>query len=500
MKYRYIKTPLTISFNEIKSKKFSLSSSQYEQLILKNENVKPVRDFLSRTFKNSDKGKEVGSINYINTSKHFFMRTKALQEYSFIPEFDKESLIPIRPQVFFDNQLKKGDIIISKDSNIGEVVILDQDYPNIMLSNALYKMPIIPKYHYYLFAFLKSDFFREQLDIKVPKGSTIRHAKTLFLDCLIPLPKQNKEKYLSKINWIVQSIMRKEKLIKEKFDKTLFFIEEELSKEKNFITNIFSTSLPKFKEISLIARLDTGMYSKQFKKIIYNIENYTYGSKTIDELEFNLNRGQNLQVSSIGKSITSNISHQGFYKLILPKYLSKYGTVNKVSYLGNKENLKVLKKGDLIFGAEGFEKGRSFIVLSDTEKTITNIHGITLTQMKNNSNNNNIEKCIFVKQFLDYFRYKGIIDLLAAGGNGGSLAQTYWKYLKFPNFKDETIKHLANFYYCKNLNYSYNFTDLKELLIEDSDFEKKAGIANLAEAIQILKIELQNILDEIINF
>lgn len=29
--------------------------------------------------------------------------------------------------------LKEGDIIISKDSNIGEIVILDKDYPNYML-------------------------------------------------------------------------------------------------------------------------------------------------------------------------------------------------------------------------------------------------------------------------------------------------------------------------------------------------------------------------------
>ncbi len=54
--------------------------------------------------------------------------------------------------------------------------------------------------------------------------------------------------------------------------------------------------------------------------------------------------------------------------------------------------------------------------------------------MKNNSNNNNIEKCIFVKQFLDYFRYKGIIDLLAAGGNGGSLAQNLLEISKISKF------------------------------------------------------------------
>ena len=44
---------------------------------------------------------------------------------------------------------------------------------------------------------------------------------------------------------------------------------------------------------------------------------------------------------------------------MLPKFLSKYGTVDTIESLGNQNDLKTLQKGDLIFGAEGFEKGRS---------------------------------------------------------------------------------------------------------------------------------------------
>ena len=77
--------------------------------------------------------------------------------------------------------LKKGDLIISKDSNIGEIIILDKDYPDIMLSGALYKLPVKEEFKYYLLAFVKHDIFREQLDFMVPSGATIRHAKTMFL-------------------------------------------------------------------------------------------------------------------------------------------------------------------------------------------------------------------------------------------------------------------------------------------------------------------------------
>lgn len=95
--------------------------------------------------------------------------------------------------------------------------------------------------------------------------------------------------------------------------------------------------------------------------------------------------------------------------------------------MGNSKPLKTLKKGDLIFGAEGFEKGRSIVVIQEETNTITNIHGITIQQ-----ESHNLVKAIFVKCFLDYLRRKGLIDLFAVGGNGGSLAQKYWPYILSP--------------------------------------------------------------------
>ena len=98
-----------------------------------------LKDLLERELKRSDLGKEVGSINYVNGSNFFFVKTKALQDYSFLPIFNSESTETVSPQSFQNQNLKKGDVILSKDSNIGEVIILDDDYPNYMLSGALYK-------------------------------------------------------------------------------------------------------------------------------------------------------------------------------------------------------------------------------------------------------------------------------------------------------------------------------------------------------------------------
>lgn len=488
---KYIKVPESISYNEIMEKNYSFSSSQYEKLIIKNKNMVPVSWFLKEDLANVHKGKEIGTENYIKKSTHYFMRTKALQGYNYIPDFNSEGLLPMKPQKFIDCNLKENDIIISKDGNIGETVMLDNDYPNIMLSGALYNLPVKDKYRYYLFSFLKHDFFREQLDVLVPKGATIRHAKKLFLDCLIPVPT---EENVIKITRLVKSIIKKEKLIKKRYNDTLAFIEKELDSNKK--NNNFKFSNPKFREINTLARLDTGMYNKKFKSTMFKIDNYYNGSATIEELGFTLSRGQNLQVSNIGKSIYSDKKYDNFYTLILPKYLSKYGTVNKISYLGNEKNLKTLELGDIIFGAEGFGKGRSLVVASEMEKTITNIRGITIKQV----NNHNLNKGIFVKQILDYLRDKGIIDMMAVGGNGGSLAQRYWKYLRFPKFSGDVINDMAKLYYnpiCSD--YHVNEIINSDNCEYDNEFNSLAGILNLDLAIKKIKNEIDKQLDEIIN-
>ena len=134
MNNSYIKIPESISFKTIEDKDFTLSSSQYMDLIMPNKNFKFVKDFLSRKLRRTDLGNEIGSINYIGRSPFYFLRTKALQSHSYLPEITAETAMPILPNEFIKSNLKEGDLLISKDSNIGEVVILYRHYSNIMLS------------------------------------------------------------------------------------------------------------------------------------------------------------------------------------------------------------------------------------------------------------------------------------------------------------------------------------------------------------------------------
>lgn len=491
MSKSYIDIPVFTTFKNIVDNDYTLSATQYKTLCLKNMNQKTVGDFLEYPLSRADLGKEVGSRNYIDSSNYKFIKTKALKEESFLINETNDSIKFIVPDSFVNMELKKGDVLISKDSNVGEVIILDKDYPNYMLCSGIYKLPI-KEHKYYLLAFIKSKVFRDQIDFLVPKGSTIRHGKTKFLECKIPIPNKNTEEIMNYVELLTKAIINKEIEIRRKHNDILNAIEYEL--KENQTTDKFIYSLPSINEILALDRMDSRLYSKEFKENEFLITNYKNGSSTVYDLGFTFERANNLAVSVIGKSIYSKVPHKNFYSLILPKNISKYGTINKMEYLGNKSNLSKLNKGAIVFGAEGNGKGRSYVILDESINTITNYHGLTLYQ-----ENLDTEKSIFVKLFLDYLRNKGMIDAYAVGSNGGSLSIRYWDFLKFPNFPDNIKKKIIKLYYNPSAIYNISNCIQQEFLNYDNSFNKIAGIYELDKSMKELKSILYKTIDDISN-
>lgn len=490
MENTYIDVPAFTTLRDIEKKNYSLSATQYKLFCIKNDNVHPVAEFLDRKLTRSDLGVEVGSENYIEGAPFLFIKTKALQVESFLLDEGRDATERIPPQAYQDMNLKEGDILISKDSNVGEIVILDKDYPKAMLCGGIYRLPI-SKNKYYLLAFIKSDLFRQQIDFMVPRGSTIRHGKTKFLDCLIPLPNKNTEKVMMYVEVLTKAIVNKEIAIRKRYQTAMKAIQDEL--ETNQKATQFKFVLPTIEDLLRSDRMDSSIYTEDFKAKEFLITNYRHGVSTIYELGFKPSRGQNLQVSNIGKSIQTPVFHEGYYTLILPKFLSKYGTVNSYEYLGNPNELKTLKKGEIIFGAEGNEKGRSLVIMEEQAHTITNIHGITLNQSMSN-----IQKGVFIKLFLDYYRSKGMIDAYAVGGNGGSLAIQYWDRISFPKFPDDKEKEIVELYH-NGLSYDVAKCTLENFSFYDDSFNDKAGIYELDKSLKYLREKLRVAIDDIAN-
>lgn len=491
MSKTYIDIPTYTTYNDIINKDYTLSATQYKSFNINNKNIKPLSSFLDRELKRSDLGSEVGSECYVENSQFLFIKTKALQPESYLLDETKESIQNITPHKYVEMKLEQGDLLISKDSNVGEIVILDKDYPNAMLCGGIYRLPIT-KNKYYLLAFIKSDIFRQQIDFLVPRGSTIRHGKTKFLECLIPLPNKNSEKTIQYVELLMQSIINKEIEIRRKYNLIIDEIQKELELNQN--EQNFKYNLPNISEIMELDRLDSSLYSEDFRRKEFLITNYKYGVSSVKKMGFQISRGQNLQISNIGKSIQTEVYRENYYTLILPKFLSKYGTVYKREYLGNPNELKTLKKGDIIFGAEGNEKGRSLAIIEEQSNTITNIHGITLNQKQHN-----LTKGIFVKLFLDYYRANGMIDSYAVGGNGGSLAIKYWDFLKFPNFPIEKENQIVKFYHNPSSNYETSNLKLDDFLDYDNKFNQEAGIYELDKSLKYLQEKLNDAINAIVD-
>ncbi len=488
----YIDVPQFTTLHDIEEREYTLSATQYKTFCINNTNVLKIGDFLDRPLNRTDLGNEVGSENYVEHSNVLFIKTKALQEETYLLNEVSDAFEYIVPSTFINMNLKENDIIISKDSNVGEIAILDKDYPNAMLCGGIYRLPVSNN-RLYLLAFIKHQIVRQQIDFLVPRGSTIRHGKTKFLECFIPVPNVNKEETIKYVECLMQAIINKEIAIRKKHSKIITLIDEEL--EANQQENLYSYTHPSINEIMELDRMDSSLYSKDFKEKQHLVRNYINGFSTIEELGFNISRGQNLQISNIGSSVQTKEKKENYYTLILPNYITKYGTTSQCTYLGNKNILKTLNVGDIIFGAEGNEKGRSLVVFENNEKTITNIHGITLNQ-----NSQDLTKSVFVKLFLDWYRSKGMIDAYAVGGNGGSLAIKYWDCLKFPNFAGDVELSITNEYH-NDTTYTPQSYTTSTFLAYDDEFNRCAGIYEIDKSLKYLKeklnIAIQNIADDV---
>ena len=485
---QYIQIPKAITYKEL-SEKCSLSPSSYRTLSFKNKNVKKLRELLSER---PQKGDEVGSFSYINKSKFYFIRTKALQLSSFLPVLNNvECAIPILPMVFKDFKLCKGDILISKDANIGEVAYLGDDLPNFMISGGIVRLRFFKDIKHYVFAFMKNEFFKSQIDYLVrSRGATIRHAKTLWLDALIPFPnQQNKDEIIEYVTLLTKAVIRKETDIKKKNEKIMNSIDGEL--KQNQRPNKCTYNMPLLRDLEEIIRLDAGMFCEDYKEKQFVIENYTHGAKNIFDFGFDFKRGQNLQVSQIGRSIYTEEYKPNFYKLIRPLNLSDYGTVEEYEYLGNPRKLQTLNRGEILFSAEG-TIGKFCVFIEVGNKTITNIHGITIFR----KNNENDIESIFLGLFLGYLRLIGILDYISVGGQGGSLAQKYWEHIKIPNFPRTKREEIARYYY-NPVNYKEDKLNLPAFENEEIRITNEAGILQLDNQIKKIKQKIDEILYKI---
>jgi hypothetical protein len=392
-------------------------------------------------------GIEPGGVAYVKSSSVRFLRASCIDGYNMnhIPS----KIIYLNPRYHFKDMLDHLDVLLCKDANIGDSCLFIRDDDAIYtFSSGVVKLNFkSDKLKYYCLALLNDDYFLQQLDSMTPRGATIRHAGERFLDCLIPLPGPHSEWVFSAVQHLVKNIAYSEHWCHKKTAQTVNMIDTELM--VNHVTYIY----PSVSQISATTRVDAAIYSPEVHALFENIQNYSNGNCSLKEFGFDLKRGPNMAKRDLGRSIKSPTFKKKFNVLIYPSDISEAGYLLRSSYLGARNPIWFLEIGNILFAAEG-TVGKTFIVCNKDMRFTTNFHGTIIYPIASDIP---IIKSVFLGQFLNYLRLKGIFFKLAVGGQGGSFALGYWDTIRIPNFPDYVLSAIYRLYHAPRSMNPFSF-------------------------------------------
>jgi hypothetical protein len=468
--------PKQISIKNIINEK-SFSPRNYKTILIKREKQVAIAEFLisDRPY---DKGGEPGRNAYVNNSTIWFLRNSCIDRENF--SYQPNKLINLNPKYGITNILKSMDVLLCKDANIGDSCLyIDEDGRNTLTSSGIVRLNFKEDhYKYYCLAFLKDEYFLRQLDYLTPKGATIRHSGERFLLCRIPSLRGNEDWVYSILGSLVLNLSHSERICRSKLAATEEFIAKEL------LVNKVQFKYPDIRTIVIEKRCDAGIYSPKVYELFENISLYSGGSNTLSEYGFSLKRGPNLAKRDLGRSIQLGTYHANYHLLVYPSDISEGGYLLRTSYLGARNPIWYLKSGDILFSAEG-TVGKTFVICDEKYMFTTNFHGMIIHPT---SDNIDIKKSVFLGLFLNFLKARGILSLLAVGGQGGSFAEGYWDYLKIPLFPEQKTQILSDIY--------NNEINLNPKVFQ-IDGLKSAGIYQLNNFRIMCKSMLQLIVDDL---
>lgn len=423
--------PNEVTYSEL-ADNGSLSPNNYKKLTVKNPQKHTVAYYM-KADKPYDKGIEPGSSAYVSKSNQVFLRNSCINNIQF--GVDKEKYIYLNPNYYSGSMISDGDVLFCTDANIGDCCLFISDSESVAFSSGMIRLNFMDeKSKFYVMAFMRDDYFREQLNAKTPKGATIRHSGDAFLDCEIPDCPH--DWIYNVVEALIKNIAYAEYISAHKLRESEAIISEEL------ITTDYSYTNPSIKELVTKARLDSGAYSNAVYQWKKNIENYRNGYTDLEGFGFKTQRGPSLQVRDLGRSIQTDKYRKGYNILIYPSDISSAGYVEKVTYLGARNRVWFLGEKYILFSSEG-TIGKTFIICDDTMHFTTNIHGTMIYPIDMNTD---IKYSVFLGLYLNWLRSKDVLVKLSVGANGGSFAVGYWGNILIPRVDEQLMDRLLKIY------------------------------------------------------
>jgi len=478
--------------SEMLAEKNSWSPSMYQGETVLTKSYKVLNEFLDQD-NPYNKGYEPGSKAYLSkgyNSKYRFVRTKGITEEFYHIYLKGESILSLNPNYLGETTLQTGDVLLSKDSNIGQVAVVpDGDWSNTYFSGGIVKLNIVVNKEY-LLGYMKTKGFIKQIEGNTPKGATIRHAGTRWLKAKIPFPNQKEEsKIIESISTLVKLVSHAELCIISKSEKIKTLVDYELKNNQKSDKQISSGI--DFQKVKDSGRFDAAFHSIKCRSLLYLADNYIHGSTTFDAIGFNVIPGPTLEIKIIKKRIDSNTYLPGYYNLFLPRNISEYGTMIRKPFLGTPAELPYLEYGDVLVGEAGFKKGRSTIYTGKEKFATTNAHGLIIRR-----NKHDIEESCYVRSILDWYRSTGLFDLIAVGGSGGHLSPSYFPLLKLPKFKKSFKRKLHKLYYFEPDKFP-KYTVKDEWTNSMFNLHESMGIFDLHKINQVRKDLLEDVFEKL---
>lgn len=484
---KHLRVPREIALADLKTKSYSWSAGMYRRVEIPTRHTRTIRELIT----GYDKGSDPGSIYYMEKSTHYFIRTKSLKAHSYLISSKGGAITPINPRVFEDMALTDGDILLSKDSNVGECAIVDgTTWRNYTLSGGIVRLrPSINRH--YLFAFLKHVLFKTELLSMVPRGATIAHANELWLDCRIPFPSQrDADDVIAYVAALTEAVVEKEKAIRVRSDEILASVETELTANQ---TSSFCYEHPTRDEIARLGRFDAAIYGYEYKTKIARILNYRRGYRTPSAAGFTIIPGPSLEIKLLLTRLDSETPKPGFYQLLIPANISEYGTMDAITWLGTARELPLLHAGDILFGEAGFHKGRSIVLIDEPERATTNAHGLYARR-----NDGDLAQSIFFRCIFNWYRSQRLIDLMAVGGSGGHFSPDYFDFVLIPKFPGALQDKIVRLYHNSVPPPEHKAT-LANFVAWHREWNKNLGIWELDREMKTLQQTLAAVQEEIIE-
>ncbi len=465
-----------IGLDDIKKNIFSLAAVSYGKQSIENDRIIKLKKLLMETIK----GAEPGSDKYVKSSDYTFIRISDVNDYDYT--FDLSDKVQnVAKQNSFFPEVVNGDVLYQTASNVGNVCIYIGEKPSYYNSH-LIKLDF-KRNREYIFAFLKSSIAKKQLKIagSIKGIDNFRKEYLEELNIIFPSTDNNEspEKVITYVEELVKNLLDKEKCIKEKNNNIDNIIINEIN-SNNKCTRYVS-KLPTIYEIMKEGRLDTSIYTDEYKEIIHKIDDYKKGVYFLGK--------ENVFPGYTPKDhIYMDEKDDNNYLWITPKNLEKRRLLFK-TYIGTKKKTRVIKN-DIIFSGIRY-LGNCIFIDSDEEKVYANQNTLIVRY------SDDVIEQLFL---LCYFSSSIGRNLKMLRRVMGTVPILYTdEFIKIPiaNFDYKLKEDISKLYYndvLKDCKYS-----LDNYLNKEKLRNQQLGIHQLNYEISVIKERLEEIMIQIAN-